>query len=56
MASDPADDLESELALALELADECDAFTRPLYEARSFVLDWKANQTEVTEADRGAER
>jgi histidinol-phosphatase len=55
VASDPADDLEPELALALELADECDAFTRPLYEARSFVLDWKANQTEVTEADRGAE-
>jgi histidinol-phosphatase len=56
VASDPADDLESELGLAIELADECDAFTRPLYEAGSLVLDWKANQTEVTEADRGAER
>ena len=55
MASDPADDLESELALAIDLADECDAFTRPVYDARSFVLDWKANRTEVTEADRGAE-
>jgi histidinol-phosphatase len=55
MAGDPADDLESELALAIELADECDAFTRPVYEARSFTLDWKANRTEVTEADRIAE-
>jgi histidinol-phosphatase len=55
VAGDPADGLESELALAVELADECDAFTRPVYDARSFTLDWKANRTEVTEADRIAE-
>jgi histidinol-phosphatase len=55
VAGEPADGLESELALAVELADECDAFTRPVYEARSFTLDWKSNRTEVTEADRIAE-
>ena len=46
----------AELDLALELADECDALTLPVYEHRSFTLDWKQNRTEVTEADRGAER
>jgi histidinol-phosphatase len=48
-------DLEPELALALELADLADAITLPAYERRSFSVDWKANRTEVTEADRGAE-
>lgn len=47
--------VEEDLALALELADACDAFTLPVYEQRSFTLAWKRNQTEVTEADRGAE-
>jgi histidinol-phosphatase len=50
------DSVQAELDLALELADECDALTLPLYEHRSFTLDWKENRTEVTEADRGAER
>jgi histidinol-phosphatase len=44
-----------ELALALELADVADAITLPHYERRSFSVDWKANRTEVTEADRSAE-
>jgi histidinol-phosphatase len=50
-----AADLESELALALELADLADAITLPAYERRAFVVDWKLNRTEVTEADRGTE-
>ena len=50
-----ASDLEPELALALELADIADAITLPAYERRTFSVDWKANRTEVTEADRGAE-
>lgn len=47
--------VEADLSIALELADACDAFTLPVYENRSFTLDWKQNRTEVTEADRGAE-
>ncbi len=47
--------LEDELALALRLADVADGITAPRYERRSFTLDWKANRTEVTEADREAE-
>ena len=47
--------LERELAFAISLADTADAVTLPYYHQRSFHLDWKANQTEVTEADRGAE-
>jgi histidinol-phosphatase len=50
-----APDLDKELALALELADLADAITLPAYERRSFAVDWKANRTEVTETDRGAE-
>jgi histidinol-phosphatase len=48
-------DLAYELAFALRLADAADAITLPHYEHRSFSLDWKANRTEVTEADRNAE-
>jgi histidinol-phosphatase len=48
-------DLAAELAFALELADIADAISLPLYESRAFHLDWKANRTEVTEADRDAE-
>lgn len=48
-------DLAHELAFALRLADAADAITLPHYEHRSFSLDWKANRTEVTEADRNAE-
>jgi histidinol-phosphatase len=48
--------LQADLDLAVDLADECDMLTLGVYEHRSFTLDWKDNRTEVTEADRGAER
>ncbi len=48
-------DLGADLALGLELAEIADRITLPLYEQRSFNLAWKANHTEVTEADRNAE-
>jgi histidinol-phosphatase len=44
-----------DLALAHELADLADAETLHRYEARTFTVDRKADRTEVTEADRGAE-
>ncbi len=48
-------DLAADLAFGLDLADIADAITLPYYEQRSFSLDWKANRTEVTEADRETE-
>jgi histidinol-phosphatase len=48
-------DLQSELDFALRLADLADTLTLPHYTNRSFSLDWKANRTEVTEADRDTE-
>ena len=48
-------DLAADLALGLQLADIADAITSPYYDQRSFSLDWKANHTEVTEADRETE-
>jgi histidinol-phosphatase len=48
-------DLAADLTLALELADTADRITLPFFEQRSFNLVWKANHTEVTEADRQAE-
>ena len=48
-------DLAADLALGLELAEIADAITLPYYQQRSFSLDWKANHTEVTEADRETE-
>jgi histidinol-phosphatase len=48
-------DLADDLALGLELAEIADGITLPYYEQRSFNVDWKANRTEVTEADREAE-
>ncbi len=48
-------DLSNERSLALELADLADSITLPRYESRAFSVDWKANRTEVTEADREAE-
>ena len=48
-------DLAAELEFALELADIADLITLPHYDRRSFNVDWKANHTEVTEADRDAE-
>ena len=47
--------IAADLELALSLASAADAITMPRYESRSFQLDWKANRTEVTEADRDAE-
>ncbi|MFM2182731.1 MAG: histidinol-phosphate phosphatase, partial [Actinomycetota bacterium] len=48
-------DLARELDFALQLADLADSITAPHYVNRSFTLDWKANRSEVTEADRDAE-
>ncbi len=48
-------DLSADLALALAVADEVDAFTLPHFVDRDFTVDWKQNQTEVTEIDRRAE-
>jgi len=48
-------DLRADLSFALELADIADCITLPYYQQRSFNLDWKANHTEVTEADRETE-
>lgn len=48
-------DLAADLALGLELAEIADGITLPYYEQRSFSLAWKANRTEVTEADRNTE-
>lgn len=47
--------MHPDLALAHELADLADAQTLPRYAAKDFTVDRKADRTEVTEADRGAE-
>jgi histidinol-phosphatase len=51
----PDFDAFSELQFAIQLADLADEMTLPYYTNRSFSLDWKANRTEVTEADRNTE-
>ncbi len=51
----PDFDAAQELEFALHLADLATAISMPHYVHRSFNLDWKANRTEVTEADREAE-
>lgn len=48
-------DLAADIAFGLELAKIADAISLPYYAHRSFNLDWKANHTEVTEADRETE-
>ncbi len=48
-------DAAIELQFAQRLADAADAITLPHFANRSFSLDWKANHTEVTEADRDTE-
>jgi histidinol-phosphatase len=53
--SDPTEDPTAELALALAVADAVDAFTAAHFVERDFAVDWKQNQTEVTEIDRRAE-
>jgi histidinol-phosphatase len=45
----------ADLALALELADIADDHTLPPFEARSFTVAWKADDTEVTDVDRETE-
>lgn len=47
--------LRAELELALRVADAADAVALPYFVDRTFHLDWKANRTEVTEADRNTE-
>ncbi|MEO6651588.1 MAG: inositol monophosphatase family protein [Ilumatobacteraceae bacterium] len=47
--------VSDDLAFALSLADDVDAYTLPRFEAADFTLGWKDDRTEVTEADRGAE-
>jgi histidinol-phosphatase len=44
-----------DLTLALELADLADTLTLPLFRDRSLVVEHKADDTEVTVADRGSE-
>ncbi len=48
-------ELTAELELALSVAGLADAFTLPHFVDRDFTVDWKTNQTEVTEIDRQAE-
>ena len=48
-------ELARDLALALDVADAADAFTLPQFHEADFAVDWKRNQTEVTEIDRRAE-
>ena len=50
-----ASDLAADLDFALRLADAADRVTLPHFRARSFTVDIKANQTEVTEVDRNTE-
>ncbi len=48
-------DLAADLQFGIDLADMADRISLPYYLQRSFNLDWKANRTEVTEADRETE-
>ncbi|MFN3257420.1 MAG: inositol monophosphatase family protein [Ilumatobacter sp.] len=48
--------LSQHLALAKSVADAADGFTLPHFDDRDFTVDWKQNQTEVTEIDRNAEQ
>ena len=53
--TDSTPDLTADLELALAVADAADAYTLPHFVDRDFSVDWKTNQTEVTEIDRTAE-
>jgi histidinol-phosphatase len=48
-------DLNSELSLALELADLADAISTPLFRDLDLLIETKPDTTPVTEADRAAE-
>jgi histidinol-phosphatase len=52
---EPEVDLDAELVLALELADLADAITFPHFRAADLLVEHKADRSEVTAADRGAE-
>lgn len=45
-----------DLALAIEVADRCDEVTLASFGSESLRVDHKADRSEVTEADRGAEQ
>jgi histidinol-phosphatase len=51
----PDVDLDAELALALELAGVADAITLPRFRSADLLVEHKADRSEVTAADRGAE-
>jgi histidinol-phosphatase len=48
-------DLDAELELALAIVDDVDTLTLERFISRDFDVDWKSNQTEVTEVDHSAE-
>ena len=48
-------ELGTELRLAIEVADRCDAITLPAFGSDGLRVDHKADHSEVTEADRAAE-
>jgi histidinol-phosphatase len=50
------EDLAGNLAVAVEIADLCDAVTLPRFTSRAFDVEHKLDRSEVTEADREAER
>ena len=50
------DQVHSDLALALELADAADAITMAQFRSAALVVETKPDLTPVTEADRGVER
>ena len=54
--TDASTPFAEDLSLALELADIGDAVTLPAFENRSFSVEYKSDRSEVTEADREAER
>jgi len=55
LSEDLPADLTGDLELAHIVADAADAFTLPHFVERDFTVDWKTNQTEVTEIDRQTE-
>jgi histidinol-phosphatase len=55
MMAEPQVDLESDLALALELADVADAITLSRFLALDLVVDTKPDLTPVSDADRAVE-
>ena len=48
-------ELATELRLAIEVADRCDAITLPAFGSDGLRVDHKADHSEVTEAEEGQE-